>query len=168
MNKYKFPPMIAAIPTVVINHQNGKGVLLSPTDSYIQLSLIEGSVEDVVIKAARSAKKTDLVTSLSRQGTKSSRAPAAFDPKRRRTKSYRSTSNGSKTAQIAKKVERVENVLTIPAGLVEERIDSKRRGKTVSERDNVRDHRAGASDLPFSKPRARPASCASHRYSAVV
>ena len=33
-------------------------------------------------------------------------------------------------------------------------------------RDNVRDHRAGTSDHPFSKPRARPASRASHCYPA--
>ena len=31
---------------------------------------------------------------------------------------------------------------------------------------NVRDHRAGTGDHPFSKSRARPASCASHCYAA--
>ena len=33
---------------------------------------------------------------------------------------------------------------------------------------NVRDHRAGTSDHPFSKPRARPASRASHCYATYV
>ena len=140
MNKYKFPPMTAATATVVTNHQNGKGVLPSPTDSYIQSSVIEGSVEDVVMKAPTRAKQIDRSTNRFNAGTISDTVPPAGKSKqRRRTKSNSSTNNGSKTAQIIKKVKRVANVLTIFAASEKEKIGRKWRKKTISEHHTGRD-----------------------------
>ena len=48
--------MIAAIATVAMSHQYGNGALPSPTGPYIQFLVIEGNVEDVVVKAPRSEK----------------------------------------------------------------------------------------------------------------